>query len=236
MSMASEAGSGAGSAGARTPRLTLALCYLAAVFEGLDLQAAGVAAPKLAPAMGLNPARVFNHEQYVKFITGKGHGGQAAPAKLVDESVRILTNTKGRPLYSVVDGVEVPTVLASYGLIVNRDGLLESPANTTAPTRQVNAVLVPGGYMGTWARHNGAGRSIAMLYASGYTREAVYGAQSQAAAFKLRHRPVAGPIRIALGVGRAIAQHRLCTQHLQNLFSVGRPVGGAMHVAAGLQT
>jgi hypothetical protein len=64
---------------------------------------------------------------------------------LVDASIRILTNTTGRPLYSVVNGVVTPSVLASYGLFVNVNGLLESPANTDAPTRKVNAVITPGG-------------------------------------------------------------------------------------------
>jgi AAHS family 3-hydroxyphenylpropionic acid transporter len=36
-------------------RLTIGLCLLVALLEGFDLQAAGVAAPKLAPAMGLSP-------------------------------------------------------------------------------------------------------------------------------------------------------------------------------------
>lgn len=43
-----------GLAARRTTLLTAALCYLVAALEGLDLQAAGVAAPKLAPAMGLS--------------------------------------------------------------------------------------------------------------------------------------------------------------------------------------
>ena len=137
------------------------------------------AADRLAKQIGLDKRRVFTPRQRALFMAGKGVGGQMAPAKLVDQSVRILTNTNGRPLYASVDGVWTPTVLASYGLIVNRDGLLESPANTTAPTRQVNSVLAPGGYMGTWARKNGAGDSIVALYASAYTREAVYGAKSQ---------------------------------------------------------
>ena len=42
-----------GPAARRTTFLTAALCYLVAALEGLDLQSAGVAAPKLAPAMGL---------------------------------------------------------------------------------------------------------------------------------------------------------------------------------------
>ena len=37
-------------------RVTLFLCGLVALCEGIDLQAAGVAAPKLAPALGLKPA------------------------------------------------------------------------------------------------------------------------------------------------------------------------------------
>ncbi len=138
-----------------------------------------VAADRLARQIGLQKSKVFTSRQYALFISGKGKGGQAAPAKLVDQSVRILTNTTGRPLYSNVDGVLTPTVLASYGLMVNEAGLLESPANSTAPTRQVNSVLVPGGYMGTWARANGAGDSIAALYKSAYTSEAVFGAKSQ---------------------------------------------------------
>ena len=79
-----------------------------------------------------------------------------APAKLVDESVRILTNTTGTPLYVKIDSKLTPTVLGSYGLMVNTAGLLQSPANSAAPTRQVNSVIKPGGYMGTWMRQNGA--------------------------------------------------------------------------------
>lgn len=137
------------------------------------------AADRLARQIGLQKSKVFTSRQYALFIAGKGKGGQAAPAKLVDQSVRILTNTTGRPLYSNVDGTITPTVLASYGLMVNEAGLLESPANSTAPTRQVNSVLKPGGYMGTWARANGAGDSIEALYRSAYTSEAVFGAKSQ---------------------------------------------------------
>ena len=167
---------------AGTPRYQNLSATQATVPSQVNAPLGQAAADRLAVKIGLDPAKVFTHSQYVKFISGKGKGGQAAPAKLVDQSVRILTNTTGRPLYSNIDGVEVPTVLASYGLMVNRDGMLESPANSTAPTRQVNSVLVPGGYMGTWARQNGAADAIATLYRSAYTAEAVFGAKSQAAA------------------------------------------------------
>jgi len=63
--------------------------------------------------------------------------------------------------------------------MVNREGVLESPANAEAPTRKVNEVLEPGGYMPTWCRHNGAQASLRMLYRSAYTSEAVFGHKSQ---------------------------------------------------------
>lgn len=39
-------------------RLTVGLCYLVAICEGFDLQAAGVAAPRLGPALDLAPAEL----------------------------------------------------------------------------------------------------------------------------------------------------------------------------------
>jgi AAHS family 3-hydroxyphenylpropionic acid transporter len=45
----------AGGAAGATSVITIALCFLAAVFEGFDLQAAGIAAPRLGPAFGMTP-------------------------------------------------------------------------------------------------------------------------------------------------------------------------------------
>ncbi len=137
------------------------------------------AADQIATGLGLSKAHTFTKQQYLEFVTGKGVGGNFADAKLVDESVRILTNTIGRPLYSNVNGHITPSVLASYGLFVNTSGLLESLANTDAPTRQANAVIAPGGYLGTWCRANGATASLVTLYKSAYTLEALYGTVSQ---------------------------------------------------------
>ncbi|MDK1389908.1 hypothetical protein QN224_31750 [Sinorhizobium sp. 8-89] len=39
-------------------RRALLLAFMAAVIEGFDLQAAGVAVPKLAPAFGLTPQQI----------------------------------------------------------------------------------------------------------------------------------------------------------------------------------
>ena len=137
------------------------------------------AADALAVQVGLRKSDVLTQQQYVEFISGRGVGGDPASAALVDASVKILTNTTGHPLYSCVDGVLTPTVLASYGLFVTTDGWLESPAFETAPTRQVNTVIAPGGYMGRWMRANGATASLIMLYRSAYVAEAAYGFVAQ---------------------------------------------------------
>ena len=137
------------------------------------------AADRIARKLGLNKRDAFTAKQYKLFVSGKGIGAEPAAAKLVDASVRILTNTTGTPLYANVNGKLTPIVLGSYGLMVNTSGMLESPANTEAPTRLVNEVIEPGGYMPRWCRHNGARASLRRLYRSAYTSEAVYGNKSQ---------------------------------------------------------
>jgi hypothetical protein len=137
------------------------------------------AAERIARKLGLDRRHAFTPRQYRLFITGRGKGGDPAAAKLVDESVRIFTNTRGRPLLANVDGTVTPTVLGSYGLMVSTDGMLQSLANAAAPTRQVNTVLVPGGYLGTWCRNNGAEESLWMLYRSAYGSEILFGNASQ---------------------------------------------------------
>ena len=137
------------------------------------------AADRIARKLGLDKRHSFTAKQYRLFISGKGVGGDPAAAKLIDESVRIFTNTTGNPLYANVDGKLTPIVLGSYGLMVNTAGVLESLANTDAPTRKVNQFIEPGGYMPTWCRQNGARASLRMLYRSAYTSEVVYGNKSQ---------------------------------------------------------
>ena len=136
-------------------------------------------ANEIAVGMGLSPGDAFTPQQYQDFITGQGVGGDPAQAALVDKSVAILTNTIGRPLPSVIDGQATGSVLASYGLFVDETGSLMSPANEAAPTRQVNAVIAPGGYLGTWCRDNGCEPTVEALYASAYRVEVVSGLFSQ---------------------------------------------------------
>jgi len=145
------------------------------------------AADWIAGQLGLTRSDSFTTKQYLEFISGNGVGGKPGQAALVDASALILTNTVGRPLYSRVDGHLTPSVLASYGLFVTKRGLLESPAQADAPTRRVNKVIMPTGYLGTWCRANDATGSLVALYKSAYTVEVAYGfaAQKQSGAAQL---------------------------------------------------
>jgi len=162
-----------------TPRYVSAAPSEATSAAQVNQPLGAAAAAALAARLGLTPAHSFTPRQYAEFIAGKGVGGDPTQAALVDESVRILTNTIGRPLIADVRGVPTATVLASYGLFVTTHGLLESPANAAAPTRQVNTVIAPGGYLGSWCRANGATASLRMLYRSAYPLEAAYGFVAQ---------------------------------------------------------
>ena len=99
--------------------------------------------------LGLDKSKCFTDEQFQKFVTGNGVGGNLDDAFLVDECIFILTNTSDNPLIRKINGKATPIVLGSYGLTVNTDGMLENPANSTCPTREVNPLIVPGGYVDT---------------------------------------------------------------------------------------
>lgn len=137
------------------------------------------AADRLARQIGLDSSDALSPQQYRAFISGGGVGGDRNAAKMIDACIWILTNTRGRPMYSNVNGHRTPSVLASYGVYVNSAGLLQSPANASAPTRQVNNLIAPGGYVGTWLRNNGATRTLLALYRSAYTVQAAYGFAAQ---------------------------------------------------------
>ncbi|MGS2811331.1 hypothetical protein [Nocardia sp. MW-W600-9] len=136
-------------------------------------------ADTIAGQIGLGRADALTEQQYLDLTSGGGVGGNLEAAEVIVACVEILTNTVGRPLYSQVDGQSMSSVLGSYGLYVNPGGLLESPANADAPTRQVNTLIAPGGFVGTWLRDNGAVHALAALYRSAYTVQAVYGFAAQ---------------------------------------------------------
>lgn len=138
-------------------------------------------ADQIALSLGLDKSLCFTEEQYLAFITGQGvnGSGNVDDAKLVDASVKLLTNSCGNPLIRIIDGKITEITLGSYGLIVNEEGMLESPANADAPTRKVNEVIKPGGYMSTWCAANGAQISLDMLYASAYTLQLPFALAAQ---------------------------------------------------------
>jgi AAHS family 3-hydroxyphenylpropionic acid transporter len=71
-------GRGSASADSRIALITVALCYLIALFEGFDLQAAGVSAPKLAPAFHLSAGELgwFFSSSTFGLMLGAALGGR----------------------------------------------------------------------------------------------------------------------------------------------------------------
>lgn len=136
-------------------------------------------ADELAKAFGLVKDKCFTPIQFFTFITGGGYGGNLTNALMIADATLILTNTKPNPIVRNINGNATTIVLGSYGLTVNEAGLLESCAQETSPCRTVNEILVPGGWMETWCKANGATKSLENLYSSAYTTEAVYSALSQ---------------------------------------------------------
>ncbi|WP_068275512.1 hypothetical protein [Aldersonia kunmingensis] len=136
-------------------------------------------ADRVAAQIGLGPADALTEQQFRDLTTGGGTGGNRDAAKIIDQCAWILSNTNGRPITANVGGTPTPTVLASYGVYVTTDGLLQSPANEAAPTRQVNTLISPGGFVGNWMRDNGATRTLIALYRSAFTIEALFGFASQ---------------------------------------------------------
>ena len=160
-------------------------------------------ADRLAKQLGFDKSKSFSKAQYALYLSGKGVGGGGADAKtaadFTKESVLALTNSNAAPYFRNIDGVRTRIVLGSYGLYVNPEGLLESPANNTSPVKKINYVLEPQalcrkspppaelnlpegtcGYMGRWMKKNGAADTLKELYASAYAVELGPGADSQA--------------------------------------------------------
>ena len=69
-----------GNANIKNPLLTVFLCFAVAILEGFDIQAVGVAAPKLAPEFGFNPGQMgwlFSISN-IGLVIGAGIGGWLA--------------------------------------------------------------------------------------------------------------------------------------------------------------
>jgi hypothetical protein len=103
---------------------------------------------------------------------------------------------------------------------VNEAGLLQSPANLAAATRQVNKCLIPiVGYLDQWAKLNGAQASIDMLRNSAYTAEFPYGNQSQqeggAAQLVTNQKPARSAV-VGMSMGPAIWNINFCLIYTLN--------------------
>jgi hypothetical protein len=138
-------------------------------------------ADEIATYLKLEKSLCLTSEQYATFVSGNSMDGSAnaAYARLIIASVASFTNSKANPCICDINGQRTEIVLGSYGLTVNAYGLLESLANVNAPTRQVNEVLQPGGYLAEWAKANDAEQTQKMLDESHYTRQLPHGIAAQ---------------------------------------------------------
>ena len=133
----------------------------------------------IASNLGLNKNMCFTSNQFDMFITGKGIGGSLSNSSIIDECVKIFTNTTGNSISVNIDGTIESYVLSSYGLFVNETGMLMSLANTDSPCRQVNTLIAPGGYVDQWCRNNNAQNVLYAIYRMSFLIEAYYGFNSQ---------------------------------------------------------
>lgn len=165
------------------------------------------AADSIAAAIGMDVAKAFTPEQYQLFMSVGGVGGQQQPVDLVKQAVAILSNTTGSPLDVTIDGERSSVVLGSYGLYVDTQGNLMSAANAAAPTRQVNEVLKPDGYLTQWCSDNGLDSALVALYASPFTREAAYSVLAQkegGTAQLVTHEASSGDSRVGMPMAPSI--------------------------------
>lgn len=162
-----------------TPRFAGLSAKQATTADQVNAPLGREAADRIAAELGLDESRALTQQQYQLFMSGGGAGGEADPVALVKDSAAILTNSNANPMRATIGGESMDVVLGSYGLYVDPEGKLMSAANAAAPTRQVNAVLKPDGYLTQWCEANGLMGVLEALYESAFTREAVYGVLSQ---------------------------------------------------------
>lgn len=146
-------------------------------------------ADEIATALGLKKDLCLTTDQFARFVSGNSSDGgvNAAYAQVVVASLAIFTNTKPNPCFCDINVSKTgprrtqrwEIVLGSYGLIVDPNGLLMSPANVNAPSRQVNQVLQPGGYLRQWAAANDAKDTLRMLDTSAYSEQLPFGIAAQ---------------------------------------------------------
>ena len=160
-------------------------------------------ADALARKLGFPKEMALTKRQLRLMLTGRGIGGGTPQArrsaKIIVDSIRDLTNTLGSEYPRMIDGELTAIRLASYGLIVTSDGVLESPGHEGAPARNFNYLILPQslcdqpeikstippgiqcGYVNTFMLKNGAADSLRALYASAFPSFIPYGPVAQSA-------------------------------------------------------
>lgn len=127
----------------------LTLAFLAAVIEGFDLQAAGVAVPKLAPAFGLSPQQIglFFSSATFGLIFGALAGGRIADAwgrrtGLVIALLAFGVFSIATAFTATFEQLIVMRFLTGIGLGGALPNLVNIAAESTDPTNRGKAVSI----------------------------------------------------------------------------------------------
>ncbi|MFK4047827.1 4-hydroxybenzoate transporter (plasmid) [Roseomonas mucosa] len=127
----------------------LALVFLAAMIEGFDLQAAGVAAPKLAPAFGLHPSQmgVFFSSATIGAIFGALAGGiigdrYGRRAGLVLSLAVFGAFSLGTAWAGTFDHLVIMRFLTGVGMGGALPNLISIAAEAASPERRGRAVAI----------------------------------------------------------------------------------------------
>lgn len=130
-------------------RRALLLAFMAAVIEGFDLQAAGVAVPKLAPAFGLTPQQIglFFSSATIGLIFGALAGGRVADAwgrrsGLVLSLVTFGIFSAATAYVTSFEQLVVMRFLTGVGLGGALPNLVNIAAESTDPSRRGRAVSI----------------------------------------------------------------------------------------------
>lgn len=101
------------SAVARSSILTIALCFMVTLIEGLDLQAAGVAAPRIAPIFKLAPSQMglFFSASTIGLLIGASFGGRISDR--IGRKTTLLASVALFGLMSILTGLA-----GSYEMLV----------------------------------------------------------------------------------------------------------------------
>jgi MFS transporter, AAHS family, 3-hydroxyphenylpropionic acid transporter len=128
---------------------TIALCFVAALFEGLDIQSMGVAAPKLAPAFHLGPRELSFVLSASTFglMLGAAAGGWLSDRwgrkpVLISSMIALGLFSLATTMATTVQSLLLIRVLAGIGLGGTFPTLIALVSESTAPRSRVTALAL----------------------------------------------------------------------------------------------